>query len=242
MNLWSRLFGCVALLGLAFGAVSFAQDKVKGKEDKKETKKAGKDDAKDAKEEKVEEKLVYSQTIDGKIKRFDSGAARDIVLEIYLPDPKKIYDFNVWQAQQQRGIATSRDFGDRARRISQFQQEMAKKNANPLTRMSVKDVEVRAIDAMRVRSLYPPVEYDDKGELKRWTTRELQALKGKSRLPGYPSDFESLRAGQFVQVYLAKVEAPKGGTAKKKLDDDVDLGAFKPEAVLVLIKAEAAPR
>ena len=46
MNFWSRLFACLALSGLAFGAVVTAQDKDKeiGKDEKKEDKDASSDE------------------------------------------------------------------------------------------------------------------------------------------------------------------------------------------------------
>lgn len=244
MNLWSRLFACLTLSGLALTAVVSAQDKDKKTTDTEEKKepKTDKKDSKSDDKEPVEEKVVHGAIVAGKIKRFSSEGSKDIVLEVYSPDPMKIYNFKKWQSDQIRGIANERNPLERQRRQIRFQQEMAKKNANPLETQSVKDFEVRAVDGVKVRSNYPPIEYDDKGNLKAWTAKEKAALKGKSKLPGYPSEYETLRPGHFVQVYMAKIEAPKaGGLLKKKLDD-IELGAAKPEVVMIVITGEPVSR
>ena len=252
MNVWSRLFAFFALTGLALVTAASAgdkkdkadakTDKTEAKDDKKEDKKEDKKKADKKKEEvKDEEKVVYGSTAEGKIKRFASESSKDFTLEVLQPDPKKIYAFKEWQAGQIRAIATANPVnGDRARRIVQYQADLAKKQANPLETMTAQDVEVRAVDKVVVRALYPPLEYDDKGNLKRWTAKELAALRGKTKLPGYPSEYETLKPNHVVTVYFAKVEAPKG--PKKKLDDDVALGATKPEVVMIVIKAEPIGR
>jgi hypothetical protein len=68
---------------------------------------------------------------------------------------------------------------------------------------------------MKVRTLSPPVDYDDKGNVKKYTAKELKKLRGKGNLPGYPADFDSLREGQAVKVYLAKPKAAKKKAGKK---------------------------
>lgn len=233
MSLWSRLLGCLAITGIALMTVASAQekdkkDKKEDKEEKKEIKKADK--------EPVEEKVVYGLIIEGKLKRFASESTKEFVVEVMLPDPKKIYNFNVWQAEQQRHIAGAGDnFAERQRRLYAYQKELARKKSIPSEMMTAKDIEVRAAEKIKIRSLYPPQEYTDKGDLKKWTAKELVLLKGKSKLPGYPSEYDTLRQNMYLQVYLAKVEAPKGGIAKKKLDDDGELGSAKPEVVMVVI-------
>src|SRR5262249_14741595 len=108
---------------------------------------------------------------------------------------------------------------------------------------SMKDLDLRFAANCKFRSMYPPVEYDAKGRLKKWTQKELAALKGNSKLRGYPIELDSVRAGQTVDIYLAKKidvgASPKG---KKKTDDD-DIGVGRPEAVMIVITLEApAPK
>jgi hypothetical protein len=108
--------------------------------------------------------------------------------------------------------------------------ELAKKNV-----FSPKAIEVRAHETAKVRNRMPPVEYEDNGKLKVWTKKELEALKDKTGLPGYPAEFDALKPGQYVQVYMAKV-APR----KKKGDDDDSPPPPKtPEFVLIVITADA---
>ncbi len=97
--------------------------------------------------------------------------------------------------------------------------------------------------------MYPPVQYDDNGRLKKWTKKELETLKGSSKLPGYGSDFDMLKTGQFVEVYFAKPPAPakdKGSAAtkKKKGDDDPPepMAMNRPEVVLIVIWGEPMGR
>lgn len=212
------------------------------KEDSKREKKEGKDDKGKDDKGKDEEKLVYGNVVDGKINRFASESSKDFTLEIMMPDPKKMYGIQKWYSDTLAGIFGERDPVQRARRMNNLQMEMAKKQANPLETHTVQDVEVRAVDKMVVRCMYPPLEYDDKGNLKRWTAKELSALKGKSRLPGYPSEYETLKPGHFVSAYFAKVDRPKGGPPKKKLDDDIELIGARPEIVMIVIKGEPTGR
>ena len=77
---------------------------------------------------------------------------------------------------------------------------------------------------------------------------ELAALKAKSKLPGYPADFDLLKTGQWVELYLAKATpAPKGSAPpmnpkKKKMEDDPDVPMTVPEVVLIVIWAEPMGR
>jgi len=42
------------------------------------------------------------------------------------------------------------------------------------------------------------------GQRKKRTQKELAALKANSKLPGYPADFDLLKTGQWVELYMAK--------------------------------------
>jgi hypothetical protein len=109
-----------------------------------------------------------------------------------------------------------------------------------------KDIELRAADDMKVRTLEPPVDYDDKGHVKKYTKKELQEMKGPGNLPGYTADFDSLRPNQVVRVYLAKKKAAEKKVAKKKdkekdkdkKADDDDPEERKPEVVMIVVLKE----
>jgi hypothetical protein len=110
-----------------------------------------------------------------------------------------------------------------------------------------KDIELRAADEMKVRSLQPPIDYDEKGNIKKYTKKELKELKGDGSLPGYQADFDRLQPNQVVKVYLAKKKAapPKKKGKKKKnkdpdnADEEDDAADSKPEVVMVVIVREA---
>jgi len=95
--------------------------------------------------------------------------------------------------------------------------------------------------------LNPPFEYDDKGNVKKYTKEELDKLKGKDKnLVGYEAKAEDLQAGQIVRVYLAKPKAkPKDDPKADKNDDNnkdkkaEDMPPDPPQARLILILADA---
>jgi hypothetical protein len=103
---------------------------------------------------------------------------------------------------------------------------------------------LQAADDVKVRLSYPPVGVDEKGRPKRYSQKELQALRGPDKkLPGYESDFDNLRAGQIVRVTLVqKKEAPARRTyGKKKKDEDELPSDNKPQVSLVLIVVDVPP-
>jgi hypothetical protein len=83
------------------------------------------------------------------------------------------------------------------------------------------DIEFQAEEDVKVRTTELPEQFDEKGNIKKYTKEELKQLKGKDKdLPGYESTFEALRAGQLVQVTLtthkAKKPAASPGDSKDK--------------------------
>src|SRR5262245_58019317 len=72
----------------------------------------------------------------------------------------------------------------------------------------VKDVEFDVSPEVKVARAKPPMEYDDKGNVKEWTKEELQKMRDKE-LPGYTAKIEDLQAGQTVKLYLGKPKALK---------------------------------
>jgi hypothetical protein len=250
----ARLFGCFALLiCAAILAPTWAQEK---KDDKKDPAKAAKDKEKDkAKEpakgeddpkkadkdkktdkakEPPEEKLVYGQVLKAKLKRMDANSAREFTIEVPTLDKKKVIELEIWKQQQLADIARQAP-QNVAGRVAQYKNELAQKSI-----YSMVDQDVRAADNMKVRSNFPPVVYDDRGNLKQWKQKELAALRGKTKLPGYPAEFDALRPGQFVEVYMAKTKTPTAKGKGIKLDDE-DL-RDRPEVVMVLILQEAPKR
>ena len=74
------------------------------------------------------------------------------------------------------------------------------------------DVKVMTIDDVKIRTKNPPVAYDDKGNKKKYTAKELKELKGDDpKLPGYTAEFNDLKQNQVVEVSLVRKKSDKGG-------------------------------
>ena len=113
-----------------------------------------------------------------------------------------------------------------------------------------KDIDFHAGADVKVRTLNPPISYDEKGNVKKYTRDELRDLKGKdSKLPGYESSFDQLQAGQVLKVTLARTPEPaksdkdkdgdKDADKDKDKDTDKDKSADKKsEVTLILIKSD----
>ena len=76
--------------------------------------------------------------------------------------------------------------------------ELAQRTSNVYVN---KPLEVKGVDGIKVRLMTPPQTYDDTGRLKKWTQKELIALRGKTSLPGYPGELEHVHKDQYVDFY-----------------------------------------
>jgi hypothetical protein len=227
------------------------------KKDKASKKKEG-DEEPEKKEKK--EKLVYGVRFQGKLKEMDANSQKEFTVEVQttVPNPQGFQALAQAQANwQQRQINLFRQNNPRQRAIdaANLQRDIARdlpKLKAGCYKTQPYDVKLRAADKMRVRTLFLPIDYDDKGNVKKYTKKEKEALRGPDKsLPGYTSEMEALHAGQTVMVYLAKGQAnpvpnsKKGakGAAKLNPDDDAgDIGDQRPEVVMIVIMAEPKDR
>jgi hypothetical protein len=212
--------------------------------------------------DKKKEKLVYGTKFYAKIVKMKGESNREYKIEIQELDQKKVYEFNVWKSQRSTALAQQQinaaklTFADqRARALEMyrlalfdFNAELAKRSSN-LT--ISRTVDVRAAENAKVRSMIPPIEFDDQGFQKKWTKKEFDALRAKSPLlvyygdkykglaAGIATDFDAVKAGQHVDIYMAYVPPKKKDDPKKKKSpDDEDPPAAKDrplEFVLVVI-------
>ncbi len=102
-----------------------------------------------------------------------------------------------------------------------------------------KDLELRPVEDLKVRTLQPPLQFDDKGNPKKYTAKELKELKGDEKLPGYTGDLESLRPNQTVMVVVVRPKPAPGG--KKDGPEDGLADDKKPLARMVVVLAEPPP-
>jgi hypothetical protein len=263
------LIASIALLFIALPSLP-AQD-----EKKKEPDKANKDEPKKvddpAKEEVKKEKLNYSFAFVTKIISANVES-REFTVETKEVDPKKVTDVQTWQAQrfqqltqqanqmQQQFNQASMQKDPKARaaalqnigkaqvnlqnEVIKFQAELAKKDI-----YTTKPYDIRAHDEAKVRAMTPPVEFDDLGFEKKWTKKELEERKDKTGLPGFPVEFDQLKSGQYVAIYMAKAppkdkDKDKDQPKKKKKgpDDDPAPAEVKsrPEFIMIVILPQSA--
>ncbi len=232
------------------------KDDAKKDEAKKDEKKdpEKKDDEKKkgppAKEKKVTEKMPpYSQMFRTKILSAAGESNREFTIELQEIDPKKVYDFNNWKAQRTTQLAQQQfnanretNIQSRAQQLANYQRDYANfqielaKRSNNLT--SPKAMEVRAHEDAKIRTAYLPVRFDDQGFQKKWTEKEKREFRGDTTIPGYPADFDVIKSGQFIDIYMAKKPAaPKDAPKKKKADDD-PLEMKTAEFILIVVIAD----
>jgi hypothetical protein len=192
----------------------------------------------------VEQTPEHGPVMKTKIISMKTDSAREFTIEVPMPDPQKIANLQMWSMQQMMGIMQEKNPVQRAQRMYQYQMQMQQKQATETVTM--KPVDVRATETCKVRMMYPPVQYDDNGNLKKWTQKELTKLKANSKLPGFPAEFDMLKTGQWVEVYLAKpapMSKDKGPPMKKKKDEDApDVLEMRADIVMIVIWAEPMGR
>jgi len=217
------------------------EDEPKKKEDGKDEPKKGDPKSSSKSKHPEEPKLVHGPVLQGvKLKAVDSDESRSFTVEMMAPDPVKMMQNQQWQMQrmfqlQQNRLSNPAQYMNDMRT---FQMEMMRRQSQAY---SMKDVLLKAENGCKVRILQPAAEYDEKGNLKKWTKKDLDALKGNSKLPGYPADFDALRQGQYLVVYLAapkgsEKKLPGGPPPKKKNDDeDVAMPQDRQDTVMIVI-------
>lgn len=83
----------------------------------------------------------------------------------------------------------------------------------------MKDVDFLLADDVKVRVGAPPVEFDDKGNLKKYSGEELKALKGGEKTWGFAADTTQLKSGDVVRVVVGRKKMV-GGNKKDAPPDE----------------------
>jgi len=203
--------------------------------------------------------LVGRIQVDGNSQR---GFTLHVTQKIMEPDYGAQQQYAQQQmqlAQQQARMATARTLQERNQAALQYYQtavQLAQTQQRLFRPRDFNyDVKLRFAEDMKVRLLQPPVNYDDKGNLKKYTSKELQELRGKEGLPGFKAEMDAVHSGQIVTVFLAKKQASsdqkdrtkpaeKAGAekeGKKKAADNEDAGQARPRAVMILILKDVLP-
>jgi hypothetical protein len=191
-------------------------------------------------ERKEMEKMVRLGEVSGILTKL--GGDRTLTLKVtlrYLEPNASAFQNRQNLLRRQMEIMRNRNPLERQRQMAQLANDIAKNELNLYKPKEVqKDLEVVATEKVKVRSLQPPLAFDDKGNPRKYTQQELRDLKGEGHLPGYMSDYDSLRTGQAVTVRVAQKKSAGGGRIleRKLLETD------KPYATMIVIVSEPAPQ
>jgi hypothetical protein len=150
--------------------------------------------------------------------------------------------------RDQMQLARARNPRDAMRRMQELQRDMAQLqiqiarlggNAQqaPFKVVTKKqEYEVATDDNTKVLFTTPPIAFDEKGNVKKYTDAELKELRDP-KLPYYKGTFDQLRPGHLVKITLGKPAA----TSKSKDLDKAPTDDDTPYAALVLVTGEEAP-
>ncbi len=180
-------------------------------------------------------KMVSAGTVRAKVVNVEA-AKKALTVEISVsyavPNPGAMVNIRNLEVQ----LASSRD--PYQRRVYALQLLQAQAQMTQI-KQEKQSLDVEASDDIVVRAANPPVQFDDKGNVKKYTLKELKALKGDSKLPGYESDFDSLHPDQIVEVHFARPkDQPKPKANNKDADKDALAETSKPVATMIIILAE----
>ncbi len=95
----------------------------------------------------------------------------------------------------------------RARRISDIQAEINRQSSK--VKQDHKDVVLTLGEDPHVRLKTPPVEYDENGKRKKYSSEELKEMKSPKNEWGYTGEMDQLKAGQSIKAYVGKKKMEK---------------------------------
>ncbi|HTU16852.1 MAG TPA: hypothetical protein VMG10_02215 [Gemmataceae bacterium] len=119
---------------------------------------------------------------------------------------------------------------------------------------ATRDVDFQLTENVKVRTKNVPQQFDEKGEIKKYTREELAVLKGKDKnLMGYESSLEALQQGQTLLLALRVHKKPKPAkltttTNQKDKEEqpvettDASLEHKMQVTVVVIVKDSDAPQ
>jgi len=261
-----RLLRCggLFLLLLALVVPAFATSQEKGDETK----------VKKGDDPKKKEKFTYGQKFVGKVTQVDA-TTKNFTLKMTFKEINPDAQRHIATEQQSylteiQRANTTKNAQTRANHLqnaARHQKNMLNWQAK-MYKDSHRDAKFQPAEKVIYRVLTPEPEYDDKGNLKAFSKKELEllryppnireklnvdtkkltkeeladldVLKGVyADLPGYFAEADALRANLDVAVYTPK-GATGGTTKKKKLDDDDVVVGDRQTVILIIIQNQVA--
>ena len=236
------LTGITALLLALMVLPAFAADD-KDKDKKDPAPDVKKDADKDKKEEPVAEKPIKVGAVSGKLTEVNESAKSiklEITTQVSKPNYGEIQALQSCQIQLAQAAAR-RDYNS----VANLEQQMLQHKLHLTTvEKKTSTVDYMTTDDLKVRLMEPPPAFDDKGNVKKRTAKELRELKGDPKdpdyhLPGYPGSFTDLHQGSQVIVTLVK-KREAHHTEPKPADADPDAKQENvPQASMIEILPDA---
>jgi hypothetical protein len=240
MRRWTS-WGAALLLVVLLAVRGSAQDK-DNKDAKDAPKKADAKDAPDPKDapkkpdpkmpapkkEDAEKKLTKTGTISGELVHIEPGKQQFRVKVTYQytevnQGEVQAYQQELYNAQV---ALAKRDYNGARNHQQSALQHQAKIYS---LKSNSKEYSVEGTADLKVRLSKPKATFDDMGNIKVPTEKEIAAMRGKDKF--FDGEFSDLTVGSFIQVTLI---LPKVGPKKK---DDLDVKETQLEATkIVLVK------
>jgi len=233
---WLPLF--VFLIAPAFAADDKKDDKkpdakpgAEKKDDKTPPKVPGKVAPKVPDKKEAENKLIRAGELAGEIVHIEPGK-NAIRLKVTLRYSEVNQGALNGLRQAQIDLARARDYNA----VVNARNAIAQHQANLYTMKSkTTDVPVDAAENVQVRLAQPKAAFDDMGNVKKYTAKELAKIRGKDGL--YDGEFSDLSTGQLVRVTLVR---PKTAPVRPRNKDDINLEDNKVTASRIIVLSQAA--
>jgi len=107
-----------------------------------------------------------------------------------------------------------------------------------ITVTTTKDYSLEYQDEVVVRKLFLPTEFDDTGNIKVFSDKEKEELRGKDKTkPGYPAKLEDALPGQEVKLHLTppKTKEKKRDPKESKDDEDPPSVSVRPTVNMIVL-------
>jgi len=206
-------------------------------------KKKKNDDLLDMKEPKTSEKMIKAGQLVGKVKNiYESKKTLRISVTVVTPKPNIGAIQGLAQAQRAYQQAIYRRPPDlNAARQAQIQMIQHQNNLYTYEKKD-HEIELSTVDEVEVRAAKPKPEYDEKGNIKKPTRKELKELKGDPKKPGYKAEFGDVQPDQVIRVQLVKKkDAPRPAPMRRKKDEEIDpLADNLPQVSSIMILFDPA--
>jgi len=153
------------------------------------------------------EKIVKVEEVVGKLTKIDlKKKSITVQVTFAVPDPAAQRRIDQLHAELSSASRIT-NAAARARRASDIQAEINRQSSK--VKQDHKDVALTLGEVPHVRLKTPPVEYDENGKRKKYSSDELKEMKGPKNEWGYTGEMDQLKTGQSLKAYVGKIKMEK---------------------------------